>query len=198
MQNFLFKTTLLRCDLYTRKCTHLKPRVQWILTSVHTCVTAVVTCWAFLYPLKFSPVPFALINPPSKIFWCLIQCSLHCPILRFDSLFSSILLQRIQAGSQPASSRWVMRVNGKPVGWLLQCWFLLPRLQKGRVGSPLRRAWRTGHPLTCLYWLPCSLQRGAGGDGVLEETTSRGCLTPGSSAQSPPWKPALCCLVAVP
>lgn len=120
---------------------------------------------------------------------------------------SAILLERILACSQPASSCSVMGVNGKLVGWLLHCLFLpsllLPAPGYRKIIQVLlpREACKTGHTLTCLHVLPGNLQKGKGRDVVgwqRKQPLEDALLCVICSVSSPPWKPALCCLVAVP
>lgn len=108
-------------------------------------------------------------------------------------------------GGQPAilralssKSEWV--VSGLLTPWVVPSFhsFISSRLFRKIMGVLLpKRAWKTGHnsPVCPDFPVDC---RSRGGNEVVEETISRGCPAPVLSAQPPPWKPGLCCLVAVP
>lgn len=51
----IFKSILLKCNLHTRKCTHFKGMVGWVLTNVGT--------WAYLYIWTISLTPKAFLVP---------------------------------------------------------------------------------------------------------------------------------------
>lgn len=144
---------------------------------------------------------FALTNPPCKIFWCLIQCSLHCPTL-ISQPFQ--LYPAAETTGWPPASLIVLSYE-----WMGSWWidysivvasfpsFSSSSLQKGHVGSLLSRACSTGRhsPVCAGFPVACG---GSRGYWVVEETASGGRPTPALSAQCPPWEPARCCLAAVP
>lgn len=52
------KSALVRHDLYKIKCTHFKYTVQWVLTSVRTCVTTTLMIFrTFLSPQEVPHAP---------------------------------------------------------------------------------------------------------------------------------------------
>lgn len=101
----IFKT-LLRCNLYNVKSTHFKLIVQSSDQCIHLYNHNHNQYIEHFYTPKIPSCSFALTTPSPPPDQDLLMCSpmlFCCSIHWFDSHFSSILLGRILAGTQPAS-----------------------------------------------------------------------------------------------